>query len=126
MSAIRLEFQNLVVPVQRIQDLYPGGWSGFIADNAERIGRTVWFSSSLARVGGAMDPEMADALIQRWTDLGFTATEVVDGRTQWRDLVLVDAFGFSQYNCPWIMVAERVAWLRGKERDGVVDRSNFQ
>jgi len=125
MSAIQLEFLNLVVSVQRIRDLYPGGWSGFIADNAKRIGRTVWFCGSLARVGGAMDPEMADALIERWVDLGFTTTEVVDGRTQWKDFVLVDAFGWSLYPCSWIMVNGAVAWLTGTSPGEVVGRDDF-
>jgi hypothetical protein len=126
MAAIQLEFLNLIVPVQRIRDLYPGGWSGFIADNAKRIGRTIWYSPSLVRAGGAMDPEMVDALIERWIALGFTATEVVDGRKQWKDFVLVDAFGFTQHDCPWITVAERVAWLRATERGEVVGRDSFQ
>jgi hypothetical protein len=126
--AIQLEFINLVVPVRTIVELYPGGWPSFIADHAKRLGRTVWFSSSLVRAGGAMESEMADALIARWTDLGFTATEAVNGRTQWKDFVLVDAFGRSLYPCSWIMVdgAERLAWLRGGDPGGVVGRENFQ
>jgi hypothetical protein len=39
--AIQLEFVSVIVPVQRIRDLYPGGWSGFLTDNAGRIGIVV-------------------------------------------------------------------------------------
>ena len=123
---VRLEFLNLVVPVARVQELYPGGWSGFIADHAKRLGRTVWFSSSLVRAGGAMDPEMADGLMQRWSDLGFTATEVVEDRKQWKDFLLVDAFGRCLYPCPWIMIDGAVAWLRGTEMGEVVGRDSFR
>jgi hypothetical protein len=74
-----------------------------------------------------MEPEMADALIERWADMGFTATEVVDGRTQWKDFVLVDAFGRTLHSCPWIMVdgAERMAWLRGVEPGEAIGRDHF-
>lgn len=75
-----------------------------------------------------MDPEMIDVLIERWTRLGFTATEIVDGKTVWKDLAIIDSFGISQYGCPWIVVngAERIAWLRGTVTEEVIGRDNFR
>ena len=127
--AIQLEFVSVIVPVQRIRDLYPGGWDGCLKDNAERLGKVVWYDEHLFHGGGAMDPEMVGALIERWTRLGFTATEVVDGKKVWKDLVVCDAFGFSKHGiCPWIVVDgdERLAYLRGTEPGPIIGRDHFR
>jgi len=124
--AVRLEFINLIVPIRTVEEKYPNGWSGCLRDHAKSIGRVVWYDDHLFRTG-AMDPEMMDNLIEKWTWMGFTATEVAEGRTVWRDLCVVDAFGFSRHQCPWLLVggAERVAWLRD-ERGEVVGREQFR
>lgn len=126
--AIQLEFINLIVPVQRIRDIYPGGWDGCLAANAGRLGKIVWYDENLFHGGGAMDPEMIDVLIERWTNLGFAATEVVDGKAIWKDFAILDSWGISQYDCPWIVVdgTERIAWLRGTEPGEVIGRDHFR
>ena len=40
--AIALEFIDLLVPIARIQEVYPGGWDQCLLDYADRIGRRVW------------------------------------------------------------------------------------
>jgi hypothetical protein len=124
---VQLEFLNLVIPVQRIRDLYPGGWEAYLGDNLKRIGRVFWYDQTLVRATGCMDSDEVDGLIARYTDLGFTATETIDGATFWKDFCVVDAFGFSQHQCPWIVVNgdERIAYLRGAEQGEVVGRDHF-
>lgn len=126
--AIELEFLNLVVPVQRIKDLYRGGWAAYLADNQKRLGKILWHDLDLVHACGAMDPEMDDVLIGNFTSLGFTATEVVDGRTVWRDFCVLNAFGISQHQCPWLVVdgAARIAWMRGTEPGVVVGREHMR
>jgi hypothetical protein len=126
--AVKLEFINLIMPIQRIRDLYPGGWEAFLGDNVKRIGRVLWSDLTLVRATGCMDSSEVDGLITRYSCLGFTATESIGGVPFWKDFCVLDAFGRSQYDCPWIMVdgAERVAWLREGDPGGVVGRENFR
>lgn len=125
--AIKLEFLNLVVPRQRIEKVYPTGWSGCLSDHAKSIGRTIWYDDHLFRAG-AMDPEMMDNLIAKWTRLGFKATEVTDEKTEWLELCVVNSLGFSQHQCRWLVVdgAERIAWLHGTERGDIAGREQFR
>jgi len=125
--AVRLEFINLIVPIKIIEEKYPGGWSGCLRDHAKSIGRVVWYDDHLFRTG-AMDPEMMDNLIEKWTrQLRFIATEVVDGKVVWKDLCAVDWFG-CQHDCDWAVFdsALRAGWLKGTESGEVVGRDRFR
>jgi hypothetical protein len=121
--AISLEFLNLVVPIHRIKEIYPDGWSGCLRDHAKSIGRIVWYDDHLFRTG-AMDFDMMDHLIEKWTRLGFEATELVEGKTVWTDFCVLGSFGSSQHQCPWLVVdrAERIAWMRDAERGEAIGR----
>ena len=79
------------------------------------LGRVTWFDDHLVRSGGAMDPEMIEIWIEKYAELGFDVTEMAEGKTVWKDLCIVDASGFSKYDCPWIKVdgSERIAWFTG-------------
>jgi hypothetical protein len=125
--AVQLEFLNLIIPVQVIEQKYSGGWDACLEDHAKSIGRVVWYDDHLFRTG-AMDGDMIANLIEKWTNLGFEATDVVDEKTVWRDLCVVDAFGFSQHDSPWIVVdgAERTAWRRGCDKGDVIGREQFR
>lgn len=124
--AIQLEFISVVLPIQTIEEKFPGGWKAFLDDNAKRIGKVMWCDSYLVRATGCMSGDEADGLITRFTSLGFTATQSVENRTCWADFCVVNVFGVNQYDCPWIIVggAERVAWLRGREMGTIVGRLN--
>jgi hypothetical protein len=122
--AVQLEFINLIVPIQKIDEIYPDGWSGCLRDHAKSIGRIVWYDDHLFRTG-AMDPDMAENLIKKWTSLGLTATEMVKGQRLWKDFCVVDVFGVSRYNCPWVVIDpdKRIASMRGKEAGDVMGRA---
>lgn len=125
--AVQLEFINLIVPVQRIKDLYPGGLDACLHDHAKSIGRIVWYDEFLFRTG-AMAPNGIDLLIQKWGGLGFNATRVMDGKVVWCDLCSVNSFGFSRHQCEWIEVdgAKRIAWMRGVDPGEVVGRDSYR
>lgn len=125
--AVRLEFINLIIPVQAIEVKCPDGWSGCLRDHTKSIGRVVWYDDHLFRTG-AMDPEMMDNLITKWTRLGFEATEVVDEKVVWKDFCVVDSFRYSRHSCNWLTFdpTMRAAWLRGTDPGEVVWRERFQ
>src|SRR4051812_21544345 len=124
--AIELEFINLIIPVQVIEQKYPGGWDACIRDHAKSIGRVVWYVDNLFRTG-AMDPDLMDNLITKWTRLGFQATESIGNAVCWKDFCMVTSYGASKYDCPWIVFdsAERIAWLRGAEAGEIIGRDHF-
>lgn len=95
-------------------------------DHANSIGRVVWYDDRLFRTG-AMDPEVMDNLIEKWTRLEFDATEVVDGKVVWKDFCVITAYGQSEHLCPWIEVhpAGRAARHRGTELWKVKGRENL-
>ena len=125
---MRIEFINLIVPIKIIEKKYLGGWSGCLRDHAKSIGRVVWYDDHLFRTG-SMDPEMMDNLIEKWThQIGFKATEVVDGQVVWKDFCVVDSFRYSRHSCDWLEFEPtmRTAWLRGTDLGEVVGREYFR
>lgn len=124
---IQLEFLNFIVPVQVIEQKYSGGWAACLGDHAMGIGKVVWYDDHLFRTG-AMDPDLMDNLITKWTRLGFEATESVGNSVIWKDFCVVTSYGVSQYDCPWIMVdsAERSAWLKGTVHGETIGRDHFR
>ena len=52
---IRLEYLNFIVPIKKIEKIYPGGWTQCLRDHFELIGGRVWYDDHLFR-DGAMDP----------------------------------------------------------------------
>jgi len=125
--AVQLEFLNFIIPVQVIEQKYSGGWDACLRDHAKSIGRVVWYDKFFFRTG-TMDADLMDNLMEKWTKLGFEATEVVDGKKVWKDFCVVTSYGVSQYDCPWIKVdpAARVAWLRGTEQGEAIGRDHFR
>jgi len=114
--AIALEFIDVVVPIAKIRDLYPGGWEQCRRDYARQIGRRVWFDQHLFR-DGAMTPADARLLVEGWSVLGFEPT-AVDGRgaVYWKDLCVVDwRHGGPTRACSWLAfdAATRTAHLAG-------------
>lgn len=126
--AIAIEFVSLVIPIPCIKEKYPGGWDEFIADNTQRIGKIVWYDNHLCHADGTMDSGDIDYLIEKWTDLGFDATEDIDGKTVWKDFCVFSSFGGSDHICTWLCLdpCRRIAWLAGTEPGLVVSRKDHE
>jgi hypothetical protein len=122
--AVRLEFIDVIVPIQVIDEKYPGGFTQCLADLRPLIGRRVWHDGRLLR-DGAMDPAEARRLVEGWQTLGVEPLRWVGGKLQWKELCVVDtAHGGPTVGCEWIEwdPAARIAWLRGLEPGEVVGR----
>ena len=116
--AIGLEFIDIVIPIAKIRDRYPGGWEQCLLDYAALLGRRIWYDRHLFR-DGAMSPPEAQALVEGWAVLGFQLVGVgPDGELYWRDLCVVDwAIGGATLPCEWISLdlSTRTAHLAGAE-----------
>ena len=115
--AIALEFIDLVIPIARIRESYPGGWEQCIRDYAALLGRRVWYDQHLFR-DGAMSPLEAQALVEGWTVLGFEPTGTRREALYWKDLCVVDwVEGGPTLACDWLTFdrSSRTAHLAGAE-----------
>ena len=66
--AVALEFLNLVIPIEKIEQHYPGGWGRYLDDHKNLIGRRIWFDDYLLR-DGAMNPKDMSDFIDEWVGL---------------------------------------------------------
>lgn len=115
--AIGLEFIDVVVPVARIREAYPGGWEQCVRDYAALLGRRVWYDRHLFR-DGAMSPDEARLLVEGWAVLGFDVLERRDGRLAWNDVCVIEwRSGGPTLPCRWLAfdLASRTAHLAGTE-----------
>jgi len=55
LSLADVGFINLIIPRDRIEAVYDGGWDEFASDNHSVFGRRIWFDDHLMR-DGAMSP----------------------------------------------------------------------
>lgn len=115
--AIALEFLDVVVPIAKIRDTYPGGWEQCRHDYAKLIGRRVWFDRHLFR-DGAMTPQDVRLLVEGWSVLGFEPTGLDDQGVYWKDLCVVDwRHGGPTRTCNWLAFdpVARTAHLAGTD-----------
>lgn len=121
--AVALEFIDLVVPIVRIKETYPGGWDQCLLDYASLVGRRVWYDQHLFR-DGAMGPEEMKKLVEGWAVLGFEITGARRARLgrqmlpYWKDVCVVDwQRGGPTLPCNWLRVdsVNRTAQLAATE-----------
>lgn len=122
--SIALEFIDLVIPITRIRETYPGGWEQCQADYAAQIGRRVWYDQHLFRDGG-MNPADVRQRVEGWAVLGFEPTGTRRGRRYWKDLCVIDWHrGGPTLPCDWLSFdrSARTAHLAGTDPGQLVWR----
>ena len=121
--AVSLEFINLVVPIRTIREKYPGGWEQCVRDHSSLIGGRVWYDEHLFR-DGAMNAMDMDGTVAGWAAKGFETMQVVDGRSTWCDVCVVEVPGGSTVSCSWLEVDEtkEIAWFKGAPQGDVAGR----
>lgn len=123
--AIALEFLDLVIPIVRIEEAYPGGWKQCLQDYDAAIGRRVWYDHHLFR-DGAMSPEDMRKRVEGWAVLGFEVTgkraaaagSPAKTARYWKDVCVVEwLHGGPTLPCDWLSVnlTERTAHLAATE-----------
>jgi hypothetical protein len=126
--AIALEYIDLVIPIAKIREKYPGGWKQCLRDHEQLFGARVWFDECLFR-DGTMNSQDMRLLVERWAQLGFAPWESRNGSDVWLDMcVLESSASGPTMPCDWLVFDSdrRIAYLRGTEpgdvwgRDGVV------
>ena len=120
--AIALEFIDFIVPIATIKAKYPGGREQCLKDHEDCIDGRVWFDEHLFR-DGAMNPYDIEALVEKWTLLGFKPRQEVNGVLHWKDLCVAEwMFGGATLECDWLEYGfrGRSAYLKGTEPGEIV------
>ncbi len=113
--AIALEFIDVVIPIARIRESYPGGWEQCLRDYARLLGRRVWHDRHLFRDGAMSVPEVRE-LVEGWAVLGFEPTGQRDGQLYWKDVCVIEWRRRGPTRpCDWLAFdrASRTAHLAG-------------
>ena len=122
--AIGLEFIDVIVPIARIRESYPGGWEQCARDYAALLGGRIWHDQHLFR-DGAMSPFECQMRVEGWEVLGFEPTGKSVRGLYWKDLCVMDwANGGPTLPCDWLSVdlSSRTAHLKGTAPGSLVWR----
>ncbi len=100
--AVYCEFIDFIIPIAKIDSVYPGGFAKFKKDNLVNFSGRMWHDEFLFR-DGAMNPLDIESLIENWEKLGLKATIDIDGQKQWLDFCVVEGmFGGTTLPCQWL------------------------
>jgi hypothetical protein len=113
--AIALEFIDVVIPIARIREAYPGGWEQCVLDYEALLGRRIWYDRHLFR-DGAINPAEAKILVEGWAVLGFEPTGSRGAGLYWKDICVVEwCQGGPTLPCDWLCFdrSSRTAHLAG-------------
>ncbi len=126
--AVACEFIDVIVPIERIDAVYPGGFAAFKSQNADLVHGRFWHDSHLFR-DGVMSPQDVSCVVDFWEGYGLTPFgKTADGVTFWKDMCAVEAMmiGGATLPCDWIEVCsqERCAWKRGSDKGEIIGRWN--
>ena len=121
--AVAIEFISLIVPIEKIRNIYPGGWETCLEDHRALIGGRVWFDEHLFR-DGVMGPPDMRVLLDEWEARGFQGMRKIDGEMQWIDCCVVDQFSGPTLPCEWIETGgdDLSVYLKGTEPGDVIGR----
>lgn len=125
--AIEMEYINLVVPITKIEQHYPGGFDAYLKDHADSVGKVIWYDDELCR-SGAMEPTGIAWMFAEWTKYGLEPRIEKQGRRMWNDLCVVDILGGPTLDCDWLTwdSNDYSVYMSGKPKGQVVGRRQMQ
>jgi hypothetical protein len=114
--AVALEFINLIIPIARIDQVWPGGFAAYKAGHERFFGLRLWHDEHLFR-DGAMSPLDMQSLVGEWTRRGLVGKTEKNSVLVWQDLCVVDQLSACPtLPCDWLegSRADRCVWLKGQ------------
>lgn len=123
--SVYLEFINLIVPIEIIEQHYPGGFAKFKQDNKSYLGGRIWFDEYIVR-DGAMNPIDMEFLAKSWKQLGLSGIAENDGNKFWKDMCIVDTLKGPTLPCDWLIHKQDSACHIQDHSSVIIGRGNFQ
>ena len=105
--AVQVEYFNLIIPIDKIEEYYPGGFEKYKQDNSRFLYRRIIFDDYIVR-DGTMDPMSLKNIVDKWINLGLTFTEKVEDVDKYKDMCVVvdDLSTISYLQCDWLEIIE--------------------
>ena len=122
--AVGLEYISLIVPIEKIEQYYPGGFEKYKSDHKQSIGGSIWYDDYLVR-DGAMSNYDVGRLIREWESYGLKGVVEIDGQKQWKDLCVVDYFGGATLPCYWLKSKDSSVSHINDDSKLVIHRNNL-
>ena len=125
--AINLANIDFIIQVSVIRKRYPGGLEKCLYDHSRSLGGVVYFDRHLFHTG-AMSDDGIQKLIEKWSAMGFEATEVVNEEKRAKDFCIVQSLlSHISLPCHWLMIneGERYAYLVGTVPGPIAGRRLF-
>ena len=100
--AIQCEFIDFIIPIDKIDLVYPGGFKKFKEDHMQGFSGRLYHDNFLFR-DGAMNGMDIKSLINEWEARGLKGKAEIDGQKQWIDFCIVEGmFGGPTLPCDWL------------------------
>lgn len=100
--AIQCEFIDFIIPITKIDFIYPGGFKKFKEDNLSGFTGRLKHDDYLFR-DGAMSSMDIQNIAKKWEILGLKGFTEINGQKQWADFCVVEGiFGGPTLPCNWI------------------------
>ena len=96
--AIKLEFCNLIVPVQKIREKL----GDEVFENEFSILTDVFWNDGLLFRDGCMNEINLRDMLDEWEERGFEILTMIDGKKHWKDVCVVNSGYGPSYPCEWI------------------------
>jgi len=121
--AIQCEFIDFIIPINKIDLVYPGGFRKFKEDHIQGFsGGRLYHDNFLFR-DGAMNHKDINLLIKEWEALGLKGKTVIDGQKQWLDFCVVEGmFAGPTLPCDWLEYdsENNCVFLKGKPQGKLI------
>lgn len=120
--AIQCEFIDFIIPIDKINSVYPGGFKKFKDDHKQGFFGRLYHDDFLFR-DGAMNPIDIDGLVNEWEAMGLKGIKEIDGQEQWLDFCVVEGmYGGPTLPCDWLEYdsENNCVYLKGKPKGELI------
>ena len=120
--AIQCEFIDLIIPIDKIELVYTGGFKKFKEDHIQGFSGRLYHDNFLFR-DGAMCNEDIKILVNEWEALGLKGLVEIDGQKQWVDFCIVEGMFLGiVYQCDWLEYnsENNCVYLKGKPKGELI------
>jgi len=124
--AIECRFIDVVIPISKIDKVYPGGFEKFKKDNGEGFSNRLYHDQFLFR-DGAMSPKDVKAIADEWELRGLKGVVNKNGVDQWEDFCVVTGImGGPTLPCSWLEFdpVDNCVFLKGFPRGKIFGPNN--
>ena len=100
--AINCEFINLIIPINKIDVVYPGGFQKFKEEHTNEFSGRFYHDNLLFR-DGAMNYKDVNHTVKEWEAKGLHGLTEINGEKLWLDLCVIDTMSSgSDIPCNWL------------------------